>query len=679
MRTITLELLRHGPAHNQLLSPLTQYLALCENHSAVTVHVPFEHNQFLYRHRALSYNIGEEPRIFQVRDTAQVMGDLLSTIPGLTAAINGQQTDADHEPVTHLRLVLSAAELALLPFELALAPHGFPGAGQSLLLQSQLPLCITRETRRVPEEFVDWPKRPKILFVTAAPPGYPAVPAGAHLLALRKAIEPWIGATEAEGPEKRKQRVDEHLSVLTHASAESIEAACASGEYTHIHILAHGHEHRNDYDVRFGLALHNAADVMGDADIVSGERLATALRVAQKTRNGQLARPAVVTLASCNSGNVGSIAGAGASIAHALHEAGVPMVIASQFPLSYGGSVRLVEILYHGLLWGEDPRKLLMDLRRQLHTQFPTTHDWASVTAYASLPPDFDDQLASVQIQRAMNSINVALHEADEVTRRFSTRTSRRSMANQAKPETEEEKEVLLRVAKQQVVTAKVRLEKLLIRHPAHTARIRGLLASTEKREAEIHHAITKITTIDPNEHDQASRDMMEALERAREHYWNAFLSYRANHWAIVQFLSLTLILNSFDQPQAAENSEKSPRRLWALAEAQSLTDLRNEDHFARKWAIANLIELYLLAPLVDGVRNRDPVENFAAKAKDYANELRELTGSRSFEVFSTRRQIARYLEWFNELAATVVGPINGTAEAIFSLLPESEEPDWNY
>ena len=679
MRTITLELLRHGPAHNQLLSPLTQYLALCENHSAVTVHVPFEHNQFLYRHRALSYNIGEEPRVFQVRDTAQVMGDLLSNIPGLTAAINGQQSDADSEPVTHLRLVLSAAELALLPFELALAPHGFPGAGQSLLLQSQLPLCITRETRRVPEEFVDWPKRPKILFVTAAPPAYPAVPAGAHLLALRKAIEPWIGATEAEGPEKRKQRVAEHLSVLTHASAESIEAACASGEYTHIHILAHGHEHRNDYDVRFGLALHNPADVMGAADIVSGERLATALRVAQKTRDGQLARPAVVTLASCNSGNIGSVAGAGASIAHALHEAGVPMVIASQFPLSYGGSVRLVEILYHGLLWGEDPRKLLMDLRRQLHTQFPTTHDWASVTAYASLPPDFDEQLASVQIQRVMNSIDVALHEADEVTRRFSTRTSRRLVANQAKPETEVEKEALLRTAKQQVATAKDRLEKLLTLHPDHTARIRGLLASTEKREAEIHHSITKITTLDPNERNQARRDMMDALERAREHYWNSFLSHRANHWAIVQFLSLTLILNSFEPPQAAQNSEKSPRRLWAMAETQSLTDLHNEDHSARKWAIANLIELYLLAPLIESVRDRDPVEHFAAKAQNYATELRELAGSRSFEVFSTRRQIARYLEWFNDLAPATVAPIYGTTETVFSLLPESEEPDWNY
>jgi hypothetical protein len=338
--------------------------------------------------------------------------------------------------------------------------------------------------------------------------------------------------------------------------------------------------------------------------------------------------------------------------------------------------VRLVEILYHGLLWGEDPRKLLMDLRRQLHTQFPATHDWASVTAYASVPPDFDDQLASVQIQRAMDSIDVALHEADEVTRRFSQRTTRRTML---KVETEEEKEALLRTARQQVAKAKERLEKLLIRHPSHTARIRGLLASTEKREAEIHHAITKITTIDPNELDQVRRDMMDALERAREHYWNSFLNYRANHWAIVQFLSLTLILNSLDQAQAAEDSEKSPRRLWALAETQSLTDLRNEDHSARKWAIANLIELYLLAPLIEGVRDRDPVEHFAAKAQNYATELRELTGSRSFEVFSTRRQIARYLEWFNELAPATIAPIYGTTEAVFSLLPESEEPDWNY
>ena len=54
MRTITLELLRHGPAHNQLLSPLTPYLALCEDHEAVTLQVKLEHRSLLHQLRALS-------------------------------------------------------------------------------------------------------------------------------------------------------------------------------------------------------------------------------------------------------------------------------------------------------------------------------------------------------------------------------------------------------------------------------------------------------------------------------------------------------------------------------------------------------------------------------------------------------------------------------------------------
>ena len=676
MRTITLELLRHGPPHNQLLSPLTQYLALCENHSAVTVHMPFEHNQFLYRHRALSYNMGEEPRQFQVRDTAQVLGALLSEIPGLTAAMNYQQPDDREEIVTHLRLVLSASELALLPFELALAPHGFPGAGQALLLQSQMPLCITRETRRVPEKFVEWPRRPKILFVAAAPPGYEPVPAGAHLLALRKVIEPWIGKAEAEGPERQRQRVQAQLSVLTNASAESLEAACASGQYTHIHILAHGHEAKNDYDIRFGLALHHPSDPMGAADIVSGDRLATALRVAQKTADGKLARPAVVTLASCNSGNVGSVAGAGASIAHALHEAGVPMVIASQFPLSFGGSVRLVETLYHGLLWGEDPRKLLMDLRRQLHTQFPSTHDWASVTAYASLPPDFDAQLATVQIQRAMDSINVALRDSDEVTRQFSKRINRRSATSQMNVVDE----TLLQTTRNQVIAAKKRLEQLLKKHPTERARIGGNLASTEKREAEILYATTKISKLSEEGRQQAHADAIAALKRARNYYWDAFLAKRSDVWPIVQFLSLTVVLAKIGELNAQqETSEKSSKKLWFLAEAQSLADFRSQEGLARAWAAGNLLELYLLAPLIDEVKTREPAEDFAATAQNYGTEFVAAAKPTSFEVFSTRRQVSRYLEWFNELTASGFAPISAAAEAVFNLFPESEEPPWDY
>src|SRR5262249_19652031 len=162
MRTITLELLRHGPAHNQLLSPLTPYLALCENHAAVTLHVPFEHNQFLHRLRALGYKLTEESRLFQLQDTARVMGEILATIPGMTAESNKEDDGDEH--LTHLRLIISASELALLPFELALSPNGFPGAGLHLLLQPQMPLCLTREIRRVPGEQLQWPQNPRILF-----------------------------------------------------------------------------------------------------------------------------------------------------------------------------------------------------------------------------------------------------------------------------------------------------------------------------------------------------------------------------------------------------------------------------------------------------------------------------------------------------------------------------------
>ena len=149
MRTITLELLRHGPPNNHLLSPLTSYLALCENHPAVTINVPFEHNQFLHRLNSLSYKFGQETRNFDMHDMAQILGTLLGSIPGLAAELS--RDDSNTERLTHLRLIVSASELAILPFELAISPNGFPGAGQSVLLQSQVPLCITREIRRVPE------------------------------------------------------------------------------------------------------------------------------------------------------------------------------------------------------------------------------------------------------------------------------------------------------------------------------------------------------------------------------------------------------------------------------------------------------------------------------------------------------------------------------------------------
>src|SRR6202165_6186137 len=55
IRKVKLEWLRSGPAHNQLLSPLTPYLALCGADGPVTVNIPFEHRQLLSRLDRLRY------------------------------------------------------------------------------------------------------------------------------------------------------------------------------------------------------------------------------------------------------------------------------------------------------------------------------------------------------------------------------------------------------------------------------------------------------------------------------------------------------------------------------------------------------------------------------------------------------------------------------------------------
>src|SRR5262249_18691286 len=158
------------------------------------------------------------------------------------------------------------------------------------------------------------------------------------------------------------------LTVLPDASIDAIQRACSTGDYTHVHILAHGIPYEQGDDRRYGLALH-AANNVSEKDVVDGSRLAAALRPHTDREDDNLTCPTVVTIASCEGAQQGTVVGAGASIAHAIHEAGIPLVVASQFPLSFSASVVMVQVLYNGLLNGGDPRRLLNDLRRQLKSR----------------------------------------------------------------------------------------------------------------------------------------------------------------------------------------------------------------------------------------------------------------------------------------------------------------------
>ena len=688
MRTITLELLRHGPAHNQLLSPLTPYLALCENHGAVTLQIKLEHNQLLHRLRALSYRLGEEARSFQLQDTARLLAELLASIPGLAADLHrcGVLPGEANAPL-HLRLVLSASELALLPFELALSPPAWPGAGQPMLLQQQTPMCLTRETRRFAENTLTWPKETRVLMVTASPAGLPPPPDLAHLLALRHQLEAWIGGSA---------KVAQHLTVLANATLADVAAACAAQDFTHVHILAHGGEHTDGYDTRFGLMLHDAANPQGPADIVSGERLGSALRAQRRgggASGGGASCPTVVTLASCNSGAVGSVAGVGGSIAHALHQAGIPMVIASQFPLSFGGSVRMVETLYEGLLWGEDPRALLVTLRQQLHTQFPETNDWASITAYSSLPADFERQLDAAQIQRAMSAINVTLDTAEALVGRLpkiDLNAPARAMAPdapsgtptaeaQAAAQAVLDANAAIDAALGRVQDAKGRLKAVMARRSDQKARVLGLLASTEKREAEFSHQ-RGLRSGDAGERAGHAQAMWASLSRASKLYFDCYSVARTPYFT-TQYLSLNLVLQMGGKlPQLGEQPGRATDKLWDLAEVQALHDLQSTDTNERIWALGNLIELYLLAPAIPGVAER-PVA-WVQRASDTARQLLETSADCAFEVFSTRRQISRYVGWYAQITARGQAwrpQVLQAAKSIQDLLPAQAQGAWDY
>jgi hypothetical protein len=338
----------------------------------------------------------------QTRDLTKLLGSLRSLQSEMAGSGEGAR-------MIHVRLVLAAWELSSLPFELASAPAFFPGAGAPLLLGADPAVVITRETRRVSSIRIAWPDRPRILFAHTDLPGEP-VPHAAHRRALQGALRPWIGwsSSDGEGGEAEAREIGSHLVVLPRASVKRIELACREAQFTHVHILAHGGPLPGEpaHRARYGVRLHGRAQ--GTVDHVDGARLAAAVDPASPGRTP----PAVVTLATCDGGRVGSAIAGGGSLAHALHDAGVPFVVASQLPLTKAGSTVLAATLYEGFLRGEDPRDTLCRLRRTLFARLPDALDWASVVAYGRVETDIAGSLERVATTRLGKEGDVSLRRA---------------------------------------------------------------------------------------------------------------------------------------------------------------------------------------------------------------------------------------------------------------------------
>ncbi len=653
--TITLEFLRTGGPDNQLISTLTPYLAVCENQEPRTVHLPFDHHEYLIRQERLRYELrpdggsaDHEKVEAELLEMGRKISGLLGSVPGLAASFG---SGGSHDSLIHLELVFSALELSLVPFEAVISPDGCPGPGQPLSLQTERPVSITRRQRAAVDSQVKWWKEPKILVAISSAGGL--VPEQGNLAAMRAAIEPWIK------PGKDLHAPDSSASIMhvvPNATLASIQEACANAEYTHIHILAHGSSRRVMGGDRFGVVLDGPGHK--GRQVVSGADLAGAIRTHNGT-TGRLSSPVCVTVAACDGGNTGTVVPPGGSVAQELHQAGIPLVIGSQFPLSSQGSITLVNALYPRLLRGDDPRVALHEVRQRLRL-LAGVHDWASLIAYFADNKNIDKDLRRLRIEQARRAGKAAIawggwlgkHKqipTDKDEKRFSAALE---LLEQAAPDPWDK--------------CSNRTEGKSVQGEAQGARgeVLGLRGSILKQKADL------VRTRGDDEHprDPANRDRPAwlddeevFLEKARKEYlrgvrvgsFGTVLEDWGNvHWLVTQYLSLTLILKG-----VLEDDE-----LFPLALASCEADLRSQDQTDSVWVYATRTELALLSAFS---KRKYRVEEAWKDAIKYAEKYARAAEKNSFQTHSTSRQFKRYFGWFDDYLPRILENQVALARAI--------------
>ena len=260
------------------------------------------------------------------------------------------------------RLILTirsaAAELYALPWELltlrATGQHVGELAG--VLLRFEWP-----ETRSVPEPALR-DEGGRILFAWSAAGG--AVPAPAHVAALRGAAA--LGAFDFSADR----------DALPHASCGRLTAALAEAERAGrpvavLHLLCHG----GSVGSTFGLVFDGEEPGDGAVRVDAG-RLRQLLAPHAATLR-------LVMLCACDSANSGALGNQLGSIAQTLHRAGIAAVVASRFPLSVSGSIRLTETFYRELLAGQHSVEDALVAARCRLAEDADEFDWASLQLYA--------------------------------------------------------------------------------------------------------------------------------------------------------------------------------------------------------------------------------------------------------------------------------------------------------
>ena len=648
MKSLIIGIARTGSQNDFVLNQDTRYISMCGSKPEVSFSIGCGQFEFLkmindLRYRDADPDSSSEAIAYFTQLTSKIFND-----------IKYLKIDENEDSPLHIRLAMSPLELAQIPFEFSHYPKTLANGTTPMLANPKRIITLTREVRQESEANYVWPYKPRILFVWAQPEM--DVPFKEHYDALESIVKPF--ATPLENSPYPEPDIDEYLTELPNASLKSIKQQIEKGiaekkPYTHIHILAHGGQKLVFGQTEFRLILCKGGTT-DSKDKIDGKSLAEVLNPSDQSYH-----PTIVTLAVCDSGNVGSTILPSGSLAYQLHTKGIPCIFASQFPLTQIGSVQLVKNLYSNLINGHDPRMALYEARIDLNKD--QTHDWASLVAYARFPNDIDEQLQTANLKLLFGSMKVTNAWVDHVFRYWEKiETGKKEKALQ-ELETRLDRSI---AELSKFLNEENKKESCLITELLQSEHL-GLLGSAHKRKAEY---LFRSIEFNPDKKTDLLNLSIKSLEKAKDFYDYGLAANPASHWNTMQFLSL----NGVSTGNLADYVG-----LWHVTKHMAERDEKNtKDEALKIWAWGTLAELHMLKPLINSSgQMNDEIKTATTMAKEYLQNMADSDVKYNYAKESTARQFDRYIHWWPNLYhSNYPNWLKESALQIRGVLPSLEE-----
>ena len=220
VRRVEVELLRQGPRHNQLLSPLTDYLAICGDFPGGVVNVPYEQSDAQNLLDDLRYTVSStesSERLTNVRDRA---GAQLAT---MLDAVPGPRWDPRDRPL-ELGVAHPPSPRHVGGRTRPAAVRDVEGSGRAPAVSvttgcccSPTARCASPATSVASRVRTTWPLAPRILYVTGDD-----VPFDEHLDVFERLLEPFRTDQLEPMEDQPRHWTSEHLTVIERATLDEI-------------------------------------------------------------------------------------------------------------------------------------------------------------------------------------------------------------------------------------------------------------------------------------------------------------------------------------------------------------------------------------------------------------------------------------------------------------------------